>query len=63
MLVKINPASRRAKGEGKRIRRARNIVKRWESGGWVAHTDKSDVARKRYQRAVAILVETALLGE
>ena len=66
-------ASRSAKGEGKRIRRARNIVRRWEASRWntkpATYGSESagmvfqEIHAKRYERAVAILVRAALLGE
>lgn len=72
-MVTKSQASQLAQGEGRRIRRARNIVKRWQAGGWKtgpAHyaTESgtlmfSEVQAKRYERAVAILVRAALVGE
>ncbi len=71
MLTKTK-ASQRSKGEGKRIRRARNIVKRWQAlngseppfpGTWQHEHVAVLVKQKRYERAVAVLVRAALLGE
>jgi len=55
----------RAKGEGKRIRRARNIVKRFDREYGDCLRPDCELAQaikhKRYQRAVAILVSSALV--
>lgn len=70
-MREIRLASRRAKGDGKRIRRARNYVKRWkDSGGsWNQYlnmpapvqSELLDAIRfRRYQRAMAILVADTL---
>lgn len=55
MQSKTKQASPLAKGEGKRIRRARNIVKRLG-----ALPDMNAVQGKRYQRSVALLAYAAL---
>ena len=69
MAGKSKRASPGALGEGKRIRRARNIVRRWQRGsdpplgGSPEYHEVWDAIRKRrYERAVAILVRAALLG-
>jgi hypothetical protein len=57
MAGKTKQASPTDKGEGKRIRRARNIVKRWKAGN--GHFKLYYF--KRYERAVAVLVRAVLL--
>jgi len=60
MRDKTKQASQLAKGEGKRIRRARNIVKRVTANpcDWIARNvspDKRETMLARYKRAVALL--------
>lgn len=60
------PASQPAlSGDGKRMRRARNLVNRYSRGTGILPAESirfdRDVDRKRYERAVAVLVNSALL--